>query len=158
MTQKQNSPRPELPASVRREFEHILGTKYISTDPATLSGYAWNTGVGKVPGDKKFADIWPIAVVLPSTTEEVAAVIKCCLRNGLHYRAHSTGYGSMACVPALDCVSIDLRRMNRLLGFNDFGDLVGLGQRHTNEARYTYALTTETHLSNITVVVRSPRS
>lgn len=114
MTQKENSQRPELPASVRREFEHILGTKYISTDPATLSGYAWSTGVGKVPGDKKFADIWPIAVVLPSTTEEVAAVIKCCLRNGLHYRAHSTGYGSMACVPALDCVSIDLRRMNQL--------------------------------------------
>ena len=105
---------PELPAAVRHEFELILGTKNITTDPALLSGYAWNTGVGKVPGERKFADIWPIAVVLPATTEEVAAVIKCCLRHGLHFKPHSTGYGSMACVLTARCVAIDLRRMNQM--------------------------------------------
>lgn len=114
MSKKETSARHELPASVRREFEHILGAKHISTDPATMSGYAWNTGVGKVPGVKKFANVWPIAVVMPSTTEEVAAVIKCCLRNGLAYRAHSTGYGSMGGVMTPNSVSIDLRRMNQL--------------------------------------------
>lgn len=114
MSRNETSTRRELPPAARREFENILGAKYISTDPATLSGYAWNTGVGKVPGDRKFADLWPIAVVLPSTTQEVAAVIKCCLRHGLHYKPHSTGYGSMACVLSATCVSIDLRRMNAL--------------------------------------------
>jgi glycolate oxidase len=114
MSKKETSSRLELPASVRREFENILGPKYITTDPATMSGYAWNTGVGKVPGDKKFANAWPIAVVLPSTTEEVAAVVKCCLRNGLAYRAHSTGYGHLSGVMTSDSVAIDLRRMNQL--------------------------------------------
>jgi glycolate oxidase len=103
-----------LPAAVRSELERIVGARHISTDRAILSGHSWNTGVGKVPGATKFADIWPIAVVLPGSTEEVAAIVKCCLRHKLHFKAHSTGYGSMgnACSP--ETVVIDLRRMNTL--------------------------------------------
>jgi len=114
MTDKKTSSRPQLPASVRREFEHILGAKYVTTDPAILGGYAWSTGVGKVPGEKKFSNTWPLAVLLPSTTEEVAAIVKCCVRNGLAYRPHSTGYGAMCGVSSPDSISIDMRRMNQL--------------------------------------------
>lgn len=114
MTDKQKPARLEMPPAARREFEHILGARHISTDPAMLSGYAWSTSVGKVSGEKKFSSVWPMAVLMPATTEEVAAVIKCCLRHGLAYRAHSTGYGSMSGVITPDSVTIDLRRMNEL--------------------------------------------
>jgi len=104
----------KLSPGIKKEFEEILGGRHITDDPAKMSGYAWCTGVGKVPGEKKFAEIWPIAVVLPATTEEVAAVVKCCLRHGLDYKAHSTGYGSMSNVVTPKSVAIDLRRMNSL--------------------------------------------
>ncbi|EQB12864.1 FAD-binding oxidoreductase [Sphingobium lactosutens] len=104
----------KLSDAARREFEEIVGSRHISDDPAILSGYAWSCGVGKVPGDSKFAKFWPVVVVMPSTTEEVAAIVKCCIRHDLHFKAHSTGYGSMANVSSDRSISIDLRRMNQL--------------------------------------------
>lgn len=108
------SKRMSLAAGARTEFQQIVGDRFISDSPAMLSAYAWNTGVGYVPGKKKFTKIWPIAVVLPSTVEEVAATVKCCIRNGLGYKAHSTGYGSSSHVPTPTTVAIDLRRMSDL--------------------------------------------
>ncbi len=109
------TPGMELPAAVRAEFERIVGPRNVSADPAMLSGYAWNTGIGSVPpSGRKFADVWPIAVVLPGNTEEVAALVKCCLRHKLTFKAHSTGYGSMSRVASPDTVAVDLRRMDTL--------------------------------------------
>jgi len=104
----------ELTAAVRTELEQIVGASFVSNDRAMLTGYVWNTGVGKIPGDEKFASIWPVAVVLPATTEQVAAVVRCCLRHGLHFKAHSTGYGSMGHPATPETVVIDLRRMDML--------------------------------------------
>jgi glycolate oxidase len=104
----------ELPEAARRDFESIVGARFYSHDPAMLSAHVWCTGVGKIPGDEKYARTWPAAVVLPGSTEEVAAVVKCCLRHGLSYRAHSTGYGSMSHVMSKNSIVIDLRRMNGL--------------------------------------------
>lgn len=103
-----------LPAEVRAELEGIVGARFVTNDPGMLTAYAWITGVGKMPSDGKFARSWPIAAVLPGSTEEVAAVVKCCLRHNLHFRAHSTGYGSMSHVITPDTIAIDLRRMNTL--------------------------------------------
>ena len=107
---------PKLSATIKTEFESILGASWVITDKPLMSGYAWSTGVGKVPGseEKKFSQNWPLAVLLPSSTEEVAAIVKCCYRNGIDYKAHSTGYGSMNNVANNHCVSIDLRRMDEL--------------------------------------------
>lgn len=104
----------EIPAAARRDLEAIVGERFVSNDPAMLSAHLWCTGVGKIPGDEKYARIWPAAIVLPGSTGEVAAVVKCCLRHGLSYRAHSTGYGSMSHVVSKDSIVIDLRRMNTL--------------------------------------------
>lgn len=104
----------ELPAHVRAEFEAIVGARYVTADPAMMSGHAWWAPIGKVTAEEKMAPDMPIAVVLPGTTEQVAAVVKCCLRHGLLFRAHSTGYGSSAQVKSPDSISIDLRRMNTL--------------------------------------------
>lgn len=114
MPEKAKKNRQALPAQAKMELESILGARYVTVDPAMMSGYAWNTGVGKIPGGDKFTPIWPIAVVMPETTDEVAAVIKCCKRHGLSFRPHSTGYGSMGCVTSPDSICIDLRRMNHL--------------------------------------------
>ncbi len=103
-----------LTPDVVNEFESILGDRWVITDRASMSGYAYSNGVGKVPGPEKFAALWPIAVLLPSTTEEVAAIVKCCYRNGIDYRAHSTGYGTSGHVGSDNSISIDLRRMNKL--------------------------------------------
>lgn len=104
----------ELPAAVRGEIERIVGPRNVSSDAGVLSGYSWNTGIGTVPSGEKFADVWPIAAVLPGSTDEVAALVKCFLRHGLTFKAHSTGYGSMSNVMSPDTVVVDLRRMDTL--------------------------------------------
>ncbi|WP_416883624.1 FAD-binding oxidoreductase [Marivita sp.] len=103
-----------LPQAARKDLEAILGARYVETDPAVMTGYSWYCGNGEIPGRDKFTAHFPIAIVLPSTTEEVAEIVKACLRHKLHFKAHSTGYGSMAVVPAPNTVAIDLRRMNTL--------------------------------------------
>lgn len=99
----------------KKDFEAILGRAYFSDDDAVLSGYAWTNGISKVPpAGEVFAPFWPVAVALPSSTEEVAEIVKCCKRHGLSFKAQSTGYGAVANVVDKDCVSIDLRRMNQM--------------------------------------------
>lgn len=104
----------DLPDNVRREFEAIVGARFVTTDPAMLAGHIWCVNIAKVHGAEKFPPNWPIAAVLPSSTEEVAAVVKCCVRHGLKYRPHSTGYGSGGQTGTTKSVVIDLRRMNTL--------------------------------------------
>lgn len=103
-----------LTAKARQDLESILGQRWITTDPALLSAHAWNTGVGKVPGNDKFGPVWPLAAVLPGSTEEVAAVVRCCLRHKINFRPHSTGYGSMSNVKDPNSLVIDLRRLTTL--------------------------------------------
>jgi glycolate oxidase len=107
-------PKPSLSAVARQALEQIVGARWVTTDPALLTAHAWNTGVGKVPGSEKVGPVWPLAAVLPATTEEVAAIVKCCLRHGLNFRPHSTGYGSMSNVKDPHSIVLDLRRMTTL--------------------------------------------
>lgn len=102
-------------SQVRDELARIVGDRYVSIDPATLAGYSWKTGLGSVPpGMDKFESVWAVAVVLPATVEEVAEIVRFCNRQGLHFKAHSTGYGSTGNVGVPDAVAIDLRRMDTL--------------------------------------------
>ncbi|MBB6253276.1 FAD-binding oxidoreductase [Nitrospirillum iridis] len=94
-------------------FRAIVGQEFARADVATLSNYCWNGGVGAVPGPKFKA--WPAAVVMPQSTEEVAAVVKACVRFGLNYRAVSTGNGAMYVNQKPGGIVIDLARMNRIV-------------------------------------------
>lgn len=106
----------ELPAAAKRELESILGPRDISDDPAILAGYAWIlNGSGGDPPERLMSITRPTAIVLPESTEEVQAVVKTCLRHGLKFRAHSTGVGSFGNVANEGTVSIDLRKMNRIV-------------------------------------------
>lgn len=102
----------ELRQSAKREFEEILGQRYVSDDPALIAGYSWVTGS---PSLEQLSGLRPVAITLPSSTEEVQAVVKACLRHGLKFRAHSTGMAGFHLVNQEHVVSIDLRRMNKLV-------------------------------------------
>lgn len=102
------------PNEVSQALQSIVGEAHVSNDPNVICSYAWNGGVGSMPGPK-FLKNWPIAVVLPSCTEEVAAIIKCCVSRGLPFRPLSSGNGGTYLSASKNTVVIDLCRMNRLI-------------------------------------------
>lgn len=97
-----------------KDLQQIVGTGNVSDDASTCISYAWNAGLGGVPKPYRLALVPPIAVVLPGDTEEVQAVVKACLRHGINFKPHSTGYGSLATVASPNAISVDLRRMNKI--------------------------------------------
>jgi len=73
-----------------REFVELLGEENVSREPAVLDCYAWQPTFNDDP------DRWvkrPVAVVLPSSTEEVQEVVRICNRHGLRFKSFSTGWG-----------------------------------------------------------------
>lgn len=102
-----------IPRPVYEELAAIVGERYLSEDDHVAASHDW-FGLGADPSPRTLLGKPPGAVVLPSSTEQVAAVIKACNRHGIRFKAHSTGYGNYAGVGTLGSVSIDLRRMNRL--------------------------------------------
>ncbi len=99
-----------------RDLEKIVGPENISREPAVLDGYAWQTLMNESPMD------WlprPAAVILPASTEEVQAIVKACNRHGVKYKAISTGWGGHASPGSEGVVTIDLRRLDRILELDE---------------------------------------
>lgn len=94
-------------------LEAAVGKRFVSKDPGFALGICW---LPKLVKDAKGqpSGMLPIAVVMPGSAEEVAAVVKACLRHDLNYRAFSTGWMAMGAVSRPNSVGIDLRRMNDL--------------------------------------------
>jgi len=103
-----------LSASALRGLQGIVGERNVSADRAILSTYYWNGGVGAMPGPKQ-GDNWPVAVIKPGSTEEVAAIVKLCVAQGLQFRALSTGNGATFLSQGSRVVVVDLVRMNRIV-------------------------------------------
>ena len=98
------------------DLENAVGPENISREPAMMDGYAWQTLMNEAPME------WlprPEAVVLPASTEEVQAVVKACNRHGLKFKAISTGWGGHASPGSEGVVTIDLRRMDRILEIDE---------------------------------------
>lgn len=98
------------------ELEEALGKENISHEDAVLDGYAWQPSFNTDP------DIWvkrPAAVVLPSSTSEVQAVVRICNRHGLKFKAFSTGWGAHGGPTEDGVVQIDLRRMDHILEIDE---------------------------------------
>ncbi|MDY6793815.1 MAG: FAD-binding oxidoreductase [Actinomycetota bacterium] len=101
----------------RLELEEAVGDENFSTEPAVLDGYAFQSF-----GNIEESTPWihrPAAVVLPSTVEEIQAVIKACARHGLKFKAFSTGWGAHGGPGGDGVVQLDLRRMNRILDMDE---------------------------------------
>ncbi len=97
-------------------LESILGEENVSRDPAVLDSYIYQMFGG---GSERFGPYRPACVTLPNDTKEVQAIVKCCNRYGLKFKAHSTGWGVFSNPGHENVVMIDLRRMNRLEEVNE---------------------------------------
>jgi glycolate oxidase len=119
-----------LKREVYRALEEVVGPGNVSEEPAVLDSYAW---AGKslairrpvMTGDEKmdvrtfaFARRYQ-AIVLPKGTAQVQAIVKLCNRNGIQFKAFSSGWIAGNVPGSERCVLLDLRRMNRILEIND---------------------------------------
>ncbi len=98
------------------EFENAIGPENISDDPAVLMSYTYQPF-----GCKKgvWADFPPAAVLMPGSAEEVIAIVKICNRHRIVFKAMSTGWGIHNLPGVEGAVSLDLRRMNRILEIDE---------------------------------------
>ncbi|MGV9597267.1 FAD-linked oxidase C-terminal domain-containing protein [Streptosporangium sandarakinum] len=95
-------------AELTRRLEEVLGRGSVITDPVRLRTYECDglTHHRAVPG----------VVVLPETTEQVAAVVRLCGAHGVPFVARGAGTGlSGGALPRTDGVLIVTSRMRRIL-------------------------------------------
>lgn len=95
-------------------LEAAVGKRFVSKDPAFLFSVNWNgvAGTQSEYGPLVPPEALPLAVVMPSTVEEVAAVVKTCRHYNLNFKAFSVGWLGLGAVMRPNTISIDLRRMN----------------------------------------------
>lgn len=115
---KESRLRPEeaqaLRERVREALAGIVGPSWVTIDPMLLDTYAWQYAAETLSGSNWMPR--PLAVVLPSAAEEVAEIVRYANREGLKFKAISTGFGAWGGAGEPDSViQIDLRRMNRII-------------------------------------------
>jgi glycolate oxidase len=97
-------------------IEAAVGEENASRHPAVLDSYAFQ------PFENHTSAPWitrPVAVALPSTTDEVQEVVRACNAHDLKHKAFSTGWGSWCGPTTEDVVQVDLRRMNRIVDIDE---------------------------------------
>jgi len=100
-----------------KALEDVVGPENISEDLAILEGYTYQPmGEGIFSG--RFGNR-PEAVVLPDGVKEVQAIIKLCNRLDIKAKAFCTGYGAHTTAGSPGTILLDLRRMNRILDFDE---------------------------------------
>jgi glycolate oxidase len=110
-----------LSRDVYREFEDVVGKRYISDDPALLDSYSYllsHTSLHMGP----FYDTYTPrgdAVLLPACTEEVQAIVKLCNKHGLRVKASSTFWGAMGYPSYDNTIQLDMRRMDKILEIDE---------------------------------------
>jgi len=108
----------ELASEVYRELEDIIGSEYITRDPAIRDTYNQVWG-NKLMFDEKWS-IRPAAVLLPATTEEIQAIVKVCNKFHVLFKSFSSGFEIVATsLESEKGIILDLRRMNRILEIDD---------------------------------------
>ena len=133
-----------LPKGAYQVLEDVLGPENISDDPAitTAYSYMWLLYITHAQSGK----YRPAAVVLPSSTEEVQAIIRIANRYGFNY----IPVGSNLLPPTIpvrpDTIIIDPKRMNRIL------EIDGKNMYAVVEPYVSYAqLQAETHKIGLTI-------
>jgi glycolate oxidase len=98
------------------ELEGAVGPENVSREPAVLDSYSWQPFANNDP--ERWV-IRPVAVALPASTEEVQALVKAIGRNGLKFKAFSTGWGAYSSPTSDGVVQVDLRRMDRIIDIDE---------------------------------------
>lgn len=95
------------------ELKGMVGEDNASREPAVMDTYAFQYIADIVKGDAYMGR--PSVVVLPESTEHVQEIVRLCNREGLKYKAVSTGWGAYGASSDDGIVQIDLRKMDRIL-------------------------------------------
>jgi len=95
-------------------LEYIVGKEYITQEPVILDTY------NQVWGNKFFFDekhsTRPSAVLLPTSTDEIQAIVRVCNEYGILFKAFSSGFGYISLALEREKgILLDLKRMNRIL-------------------------------------------
>ncbi len=98
-----------------KALEAVVGPRYVTEDPGLMTGYQY----GILSPFSRWAPVSPQAVVLPENTAQVQGIVKVCNRYGLKFKAHSTGYGMFGMVGVENAISVDLRRMNKIIDIDE---------------------------------------
>lgn len=94
--------------SIARDLARAVGAKHCITDPADLRTYESDGLAG--------FRVRPLAVVLPATTQEVAAAVRVARKYGLPVVPRGAGTGlSGGALPVPDCLLVVLSRMDKIL-------------------------------------------
>ena len=102
----------ELYAELLGKLKKIVGDEWATDDPVILIGYSRDQSLETAHN--------PNIVALPSSTEEVAKIIKAAGRYGAPVVAWSTGGNTGGgCIPQRGGVICDMRRMDRVLEIDE---------------------------------------
>jgi glycolate oxidase len=97
--------------AVKREIGGLVGSGGVLSELAQLRTYECDALTGY--------RVTPALVVLPETTEEVAAVVRVCARERIPFVARGAGTGlSGGALPVADGIVIGLARMRRILSID----------------------------------------
>jgi len=109
-----------LKKEVYQEFEDIVGSDYISDEPAILNSYRFQWLADFLnPERKRITPVSAEAVLLPATVEEVQAIVKICNKYGVKMKPVSGGWGAWNAVLNEGAVQLDLRRMDHILDLDE---------------------------------------
>ena len=98
----------KVTAAFREEVARVVSPGSLISEPAQLHTYECDGLTGY--------RVTPALVVLPATTEEVAAVVRLCARHRIPFVARGAGTGlSGGALPVADGIVIGLARMRSIL-------------------------------------------
>src|SRR5512137_2434074 len=109
-----------LAKAVYREFERIVGPKNISDDPAVLDTYVTPMAQSQHHMGPAYGVATPrgLAVLMPGSTEEVQAIVRLCNKHKIKFKASSTFWTSRGNISDDNAITLDMRRMDRILEIN----------------------------------------
>ncbi len=110
-----------IPREAYYAIEDIVGADNISDDPAILDSYAFEVMAELVRPNHSHYMPRPWAVVMPGSTEEVAAVTRLSNKYGIKVKPISTGWYHWA-APLTDdqpTIQFDLRRMDKIIEIDE---------------------------------------
>jgi glycolate oxidase len=101
------SPRRAIDPTLIRDLRRAVGVDQVLHAPEDLIAYEYDATIER---------FMPDAVVLPASTEEVAAVVRACRAHGVPVIPRGSGTGlAGGAVPILGGVMVSLTRMNRII-------------------------------------------
>jgi glycolate oxidase len=102
-----------------RALEDIVGTRYISEDPAIMDSYSYQwMAETATPDQSKFMPR-PEAALLPANAKEVRDIVRACNKLKIKFKPYSTGWYFYAAPRTKGVIQLDLRRMDHILDIDE---------------------------------------